>query len=98
MSIVDATSPPWGSTNVLAVVHMYHHAGTSTNVLLLESRRRYKYLAGMVVVLMYYPWEVVVRLYHYHEVVVRMYWHHTGALGINTYLDLSVSICTYKLA
>jgi len=52
----------------------------------------------MVVVLMYYPWEVVVRLYHYHEVVVRMYWHHTGRLGINTHLDISVSICTYKLA
>ena len=78
MSIVDATSPPWGSTNVLAVVHMYHHAGTSTNVLLLESSRRYKYLAGMVVVLMYYPWEVVVRLYHYHEVVVRMYHYLSG--------------------
>jgi len=36
MSIVDATSPPGGSTNVLSVVHMYHHAGISTNVLLLK--------------------------------------------------------------
>ena len=89
---------PVGVVRMYHVVHMYHHAGTSTNVLLPGSRRRYKYLAGMVVVLMYYPWKVVVRLYHYHEVVVRMYWHHTGALGINTYLDLSVSICTYKLA
>ena len=87
-----------GVVQTYHVVHMYHHAGTSTNVLLLESRRRYLYLAVMVVVLMYYPWEVVVRLYHYHEVVVRMYWHHTGSLGINTYVDLSVSICTHKLA
>ena len=89
---------PRGVVRMYHIVHMYHHAGISTNVLLLESRRRYLYLAVMVVVLMYYPWEVVVRLYHYHEVVVRMYWHHTGVLGINTYLDLSVSICTYKLA
>ena len=89
---------PVGVVRVYYVVHLYHHAGTSTNVLLLGSRRRYKYLAGMVVVLMYYPWKVVVRLYHYHEVVVRMYHHLSGALGINTYLDLSVSICTYKLA
>ena len=64
---------------------MYHHAGTSTNVLLPKSRRRYKYLAGMVVVLMYYPWEVVVHLYHYHEVVVRMYHYLSGVdVGIST--------------
>ena len=69
---------PQGVVRMYHVVHMYHHAGTSTNVLLLGSRRRYKYLAGMVVVLMYYPWEVVVRLYHYHEVVVRMYHYLSG--------------------
>ena len=39
----------------------------------------------MVVVLMYYPWEVVVHLYHYHEVVVRMYHYLSGVdVGINT--------------
>ena len=97
MSIDGRTSPRGGSTNVPRSTYV-PPCGDSTNVLLPKSRRRYKYLAGMVVVLMYYPWEVVVRLYHYHEVVVRMYHYLSGAIGINTYVDLSVSICTHKLA
>ena len=84
---MDGPSPV-GVVRMYHIVHMYHHAGTSTNVLLLGSRRRYKYLAGMVVVLMYYPWEVVVHLYHYHEVVVRIYHYLAGGfgVGINTHI------------
>ena len=65
---------PRGVVRMYHVVHMYHHAGTSTNVLLPKSRRMLpESLQNVVIASSCHLAGVVVHLYHYSKVDISIY-------------------------